>query len=365
VVIAGGGTGGHLFPGLAVAREILRRRPDALVTFAGTRRGLEARVVPAQGFQIDFLRSGGLKGKSLFKLARGVMTLPASGLDAWRIIWRRRPRLVIGLGGYSSGPVVAAAIARKVPTLVLEQNAVPGLTNRLLGRMVSMAAVTYPVTLPYFHGKGFVSGNPVRPEFVVAGPMPEQPGQTMRLLVFGGSQGAHAITVAMTEAAPLLAGSGVAADITHQTGPADAEMVREAYRKAGVRVRVEPFIDQMAGEMKAADLVLCRSGATTLAEVTASARPSILVPLPGSTDDHQRKNAQQMSAAGAAEVIEQSTLTGSLLAGRLVALARDPARRRAMSKAAWGLARPEAAKLIVERALELIGESDAGPPASR
>ncbi len=364
-MIAGGGTGGHVFPGLAVAREMLRRRPDAVVTFAGTRRGLEARVVPAAGFELDFLRSAGLKGKSPIKLVRGLLTLPASGADAWLLVRRRRPDLVIGLGGYSSGPVVAAAIMRNVPTLVLEQNAVPGLTNRLLARLVSLAAVTYPVTLPYFRGKGFVSGNPVRAEFVVSGPLPEKPAhETMRLLAFGGSQGAHAINVAMTDAVPLIVKSGIAMEITHQTGLADFDMVRTAYEKTGVRVRVEPFIDRMDLEMKAADLVLCRAGATTLAEVTAAARPSILVPLPGSTDDHQRKNAQQLSTAGAAEVIEQSTLTGSILAGRLGALARDPARRQAMSRAAWTLARPEAAKLIVERAFELIGEADVRRPAS-
>ncbi len=355
VVIAGGGTGGHLFPGLALAQEILRRRPDARVSFAGTARGLEARVVPAAGFELDLLRSAGLKGKSLAKMAHGLTLLPAGALDARRILARRAPHVVIGVGGYSSGPVVLMASAQGIPTLVLEQNAVPGLTNRLLARVVSAAAVTFPTTLPYFSGKGFVSGNPVRSGFVVSDPELHRPmGDTPKVLIFGGSQGAHAINVAMADAAPDLAASTRRPEITHQTGAADREMVEEAYRRAGLRARVEPFIDAMDREMKAADLVVCRAGATTIAEVTASARPAILVPLPGSTDDHQRRNAEQLSAAGAADMIEQGMLTGSLLAKRIAALMGDDSRRRAMAKAAWAFARPDAAKVIVERALELV-----------
>ena len=356
VVIAGGGTGGHLYPGIAVARELLRRRPDAVVTFAGTARGIEARVVPAEGFELDVLRSSGLKGSSPLALARGVAVLPLSGIDAWRILSRRRPALVIGVGGYSSGPVVLAAAARRIPTMVLEQNAVPGFTNRLLARVVSAAAVTFDSTTSFFRGRGFVSGNPVRPEFLAedpAGPVPADGARPPRVLIFGGSQGAQAINMAMVEAAPWLAAHGAGFAITHQTGARDLERVRDAYRDAGLDVRVEPFLYEMSREMRAADLVVCRAGATTLAELTAAGKPAVLIPLPTAADDHQRKNAEVLAAAGAAELLPQDGLTGRLLGERIVSLAQDPDRRRTMAEAARGLARPDAARVIVDRALEL------------
>ncbi|PYR39445.1 MAG: UDP-N-acetylglucosamine--N-acetylmuramyl-(pentapeptide) pyrophosphoryl-undecaprenol N-acetylglucosamine transferase, partial [Acidobacteria bacterium] len=200
VVIAGGGTGGHLYPGIAVARELLARRADAEISFAGTSKGIEARVVPREGFPLDVIRSGGLKGKSITDRARGASLLPASLIDAWRLVSARRPDLVIGVGGYSSGPVVLTASLRGIPTMLLEQNAVPGLTNRLLARVVDAAAVTFDATTSYFGSKAFVSGNPVRPEFL-AGPQKESAlddqATVTQVLVFGGSQGAHAINVAM------------------------------------------------------------------------------------------------------------------------------------------------------------------------
>jgi UDP-N-acetylglucosamine--N-acetylmuramyl-(pentapeptide) pyrophosphoryl-undecaprenol N-acetylglucosamine transferase len=352
VVVAGGGTGGHLFPGIAVAREILRRRPDAQVTFAGTARGIESRVVPREGFQLDVLRSAGLKGMSPTSVARGLSLLPLSGADGWRIISRRSPDLVIGVGGYSSGPVVLIAALRGVPTLLLEQNAVPGLTNRLLARVVSGAAVTFDATLEYFGGRAHVTGNPVRAEFFEPFDAPRGAGPS-RVLIFGGSQGAHAINVAMVEAAPRLAAGGGRLAVTHQTGERDLEFVRDGYRRAGLEARVEPFIFTMDREMKAADLVVCRAGATTIAELTAAARPALFIPLPTAADDHQRRNAEVLASAGAAEVLDQQTLTGDLLASRIVALIDDPARRSAMAEAARRFARPDAARAIVDVALDL------------
>ncbi len=358
IVIAGGGTGGHLYPGIAVAREVRRRCPDAHATFAGTAAGIEARVVPREGFELDTIRSGGLKGKSAAALARGLALLPLSALDAWRVVSRRAPDLVIGVGGYSSGPIVLVAALRGVPTLLLEQNAVPGLTNRLLAPIVRAAAVTYESTLAYFKGKGFVSGNPVRPEFFEAGTVESAGGRSPTLrapevLVFGGSQGAHAINVAMVEAAPELASAGVA--VTHQTGERDLAMVRAGYERIGLAARVEPFLYAMEREMSAADLVVCRAGATTLAEITAAGRAAILIPLPTATDDHQRKNADVLAREGAAEVLDQRELTGHALAGRILALARDVDRRQRMGAAARRLARPDAARAIVDRALALAG----------
>ena len=355
VLIAGGGTGGHLYPGIAVARELMARVPDARVVFVGTATGIEARVVPQEGFALETIRSAGIKGKSLPALARGLALLPLSALDAVQVISRHRPSVVIGVGGYSSGPVVALAALRGIPTLLMEQNAMPGFTNRSLARLVRAAAVTYETTREYFGAKAFVAGNPVRPEFVAAADRRTEDaadGRT-RVLVFGGSQGAHAINVAMVAAAPQLVADQPGVAVTHQTGERDLESVRQGYRAAGLPARVEPFLFAMDREMTGADLVVSRAGATTLAELTAAGRPSILVPLPTATDDHQRKNAMALASRGAAVVIDQADLTGPRLAGEILALAADAERRRRMREAARSMARPNAAKLIVDKVLEL------------
>jgi UDP-N-acetylglucosamine--N-acetylmuramyl-(pentapeptide) pyrophosphoryl-undecaprenol N-acetylglucosamine transferase len=359
LVIAGGGTGGHLYPGIAVAREWLSRAPDTSISFAGTARGIEARVVPREGFALDLIRSGGLKGKSLVDRARGASLVPLGLADAWRIISARNPDLVIGVGGYSSGPVVLVAALRSVPTMLLEQNAVPGLTNRLLARFVRAAAVTFESTRQFFGSKAFVSGNPVRPEFLANGTQKEQAPDdrtaVIRVLVFGGSQGAHAINLAMVEAAPQLASGRVR--LVHQTGERDLEMVRAGYARAGLEADVEPFLYDMGLQLARADLIVCRAGATTLAEITAGGKAAILIPLPTATDDHQRKNAEALAAAGGAEVLLQPSASGAVLAQRILALAGDRDRRRRIADAARALARPDAAKVIVDRALELIGRA--------
>jgi len=359
VVIAGGGTGGHLYPGIAVARELQARRPDATVSFAGTPRGIEMRVVPREGFALDLIRSAGLKGMTLLDRLRGASLVPAGLIDSWRIVSRRRPQLVIGVGGYSSGPVVLMAAVRGVPTMLLEQNAVPGLTNRLLARCVRAAAVTYDSTRAFFGDKAFVSGNPVRPEFLAtAGPQQEwandERTSVARILIFGGSQGAHAINMAMVEAAARLAADGPHLRVTHQTGERDVEMVRTAYRQAGFSADVEPFLFDMGRQLRQADVVVCRAGATTLAEIAAAGKAAILIPLPTATDDHQRKNAEALAAAGGAEVLLQRDLTGAVLADRILGLAGDRQRRTRLAATAFALARPDAAKVIVDRALALV-----------
>jgi UDP-N-acetylglucosamine--N-acetylmuramyl-(pentapeptide) pyrophosphoryl-undecaprenol N-acetylglucosamine transferase len=268
---------------------------------------------------------------------------------------------VIGVGGYSSGPVVLVAALRGTPTMLLEQNAVPGLTNRLLAPVVRAAAVTYDSTQTFFGSKAFISGNPVRPEFFAVGPgkgsdSNDHGGNAdhgTRVLVFGGSQGAHAINVAMVEAAPELAGIGTRLHLTHQTGERDVEMVRAAYGKAGLPADIEPFLYDMERQLRQADVVVCRAGATTLAEIMAAGRAAILIPLPA-TDDHQRRNAEALAAAGAAEILLQPDANGHALATRILALAGDPDRRARMAAAARSLARPDAAKVIVDRAMELV-----------
>jgi UDP-N-acetylglucosamine--N-acetylmuramyl-(pentapeptide) pyrophosphoryl-undecaprenol N-acetylglucosamine transferase len=356
IVIAGGGTGGHLYPGIAVAREVLARHPEAAISFAGTAGGIEVRVVPREGFALDLIRSSGLKGKSVAGRARGAALIPLGLIDAWRVVSARRPDLVVGVGGYSSGPVVLVAALRGVPTMLLEQNAVPGLTNRMLSRHVQAAAVSFDSAKGFFGSKAFVSGNPVRPEFLdVAGSQESSRDAAItRVLVFGGSQGAHAINVAMVEAAAELAAQGGRLRLTHQTGERDVEMVRAAYARARLEADVEPFLHDMGRQLGQADVVVCRAGATTLAEITAAGKAAILIPLPTATDDHQRKNAETLMAAGAADLLLQPDLTGAVLAQRIVALAADRTRRERMSAAARRLSRPDAARVIVDRAMELM-----------
>jgi len=363
VLIAGGGTGGHLYPGIAVARELMRRDVGADVSFVGTAAGIESRVLPRERLPLDVIRSSGIKGKSIVDRLRGASLVPLSVVDAWRVISRRRPQLVIGVGGYSSGPVVLAAALRGVPTMVLEQNAVPGLTNRLLAPFVRAAAVTYDSTRSFFGEKAVLSGNPVRPEFFeIAGPSATEAdandgSAVVRVLVFGGSQGAHAVNVAMVEAAPELAAHRSHLRLTHQTGERDVEMVRAGYRAAGIAADVEPFFYDMGRQLGNADLIVCRAGATTLAEVAAAGRAAILIPLPTATDDHQRKNAEVWSMAGAAEMMLQEFASGPKLAAKILALAKSPGARERMAAAARRLARPDAAKVIVDRALELTGRA--------
>jgi UDP-N-acetylglucosamine--N-acetylmuramyl-(pentapeptide) pyrophosphoryl-undecaprenol N-acetylglucosamine transferase len=339
------------------------------VTFVGTAQGIEARVVPRERFALDLIRVAGLKGKSRLERARGFLLLPVAAADAWRVLSKRRPDVVIGVGGFASGPVVALAAARGYPTMLLEQNALPGITNRLLARVVRAAAVNFETALAYFPRTGFVAGNPVRPEFFPAESEEKHDASARpfdsvdsangvnlaqgRVLIFGGSQGAHAINVAMVEAASRLAASGIRLAITHQTGERDLDLVRAAYADAGLAARVEAFIYEIDREMKAADVVICRAGATTLAELAASGTPAILVPLPNATDDHQRRNAEVVARAGAAVALEERGLTGGTLAAAINGLVGDAERRRRMAIAARQLARPDAAQRIADRVEQL------------
>ena len=363
VVIAGGGTGGHLYPGIAVAREILRREADARVSFAGTSRGIETRVVPREGFALDLLRSTGIAGGSLRSRARGMALVPVSLWDAWRIVSRRRPDIVIGVGGYSSGPVVLMAALRGVSTMVLEQNAVPGLANRLLARWVRAAAVTFPDTSAFFGDRAFVAGNPVRQEFFGDPAGTDTTPGRLRVLVIGGSQGAHAVNVAVVAAVPELVRSVPGFTLVHQTGERDLATAQAEYGRDAGHLRAAAFLDPVVDEMRAADLVIARAGSTTLAELAAVGRPAVLIPLP-SRDDHQLRNAQVLERAGAAAVIAQATLTGARLAEIVRGLAADRAGLARMGAAMRTFARPGAASVIVDRVMELAGRGAAtGRPA--
>ena len=349
VLIAAGGTGGHIYPGIAVANEILRRWPDSEIRFVGTARGLENKLVPQAGFELSIIESTGLKNVGAVARVRGLFVIPKS-LWAARILIRSfRPDIVIGAGGYVSGPVLLTASLLNLPTLVMESNALPGFTNRRLALFVDKAAVSFSAALPYFRGKGVVTGNPVRREFCEI-PARQRDASQFSVLVFGGSQGAHAINEAMIAALPELDDLRSVLRITHQTGEADFERVRTGYLDAGwiERVDVRRYIDDMVVSFGNADLVISRAGATTTAELIAAGKAAIMVPFPLAADDHQRKNAEAQVVEGAARMILQRDLNGLSLAAELGALVRSPEKVREMEEACRRLARGDAAAAVVD-----------------
>jgi UDP-N-acetylglucosamine--N-acetylmuramyl-(pentapeptide) pyrophosphoryl-undecaprenol N-acetylglucosamine transferase len=350
-ILAGGGTGGHVIPALAIARE-LQSRYQAELLFVGTARGIETRLVPAAGFQLRLVEVGALKNVSLATRLRTLLALPRAVWAAGKIIAEFRPHVVIGVGGYASGPAMAAAIFRRVPTLAFEPNLVPGFANRLVARLVSAAAVHFEETKRYFP-RSQVTGVPVRAEFFQLPPRDLK--ALPSLLVFGGSQGARAINRVMREALPALRERIPSLQIVHQTGEHDFEETRSAYAAAGVAVEVLPFIDGMPAAFARADVVLCRSGASTVAEITAAGKPAIFVPFPHAADDHQRRNAEALEQAGAAIMLEEETLTAGKLVSLLEELLTDRVRLQRMAEAARRLAHPDAAREIANLAAQLAG----------
>jgi UDP-N-acetylglucosamine--N-acetylmuramyl-(pentapeptide) pyrophosphoryl-undecaprenol N-acetylglucosamine transferase len=352
VLIAAGGTGGHIYPGIAVANEILRRQPESEVRFVGTARGLENKLVPQAGFELSIIDSAGLKNVGPVARTRGLLVLPKSILAARALIKSFQPDVVIGAGGYVSGPVLLTAALLRLPTLVMESNALPGWTNRVLARFVDKAAVSFDAALPYFRGKAVVTGNPVRREFFEIPRRERNATGTAEfsVLVFGGSQGAHAINEAMVAALPALTGLKDVLRITHQTGEKDFENVRSAYLDAGwgERASVTKYIDNMVASFADTDLVISRAGATTTAELIAAGKASVMVPFPFAADDHQRKNAEALEQAGAGRMILQQGLSGQRLAQEIATLVREPERITEMEQAARKLARGDAAAAVVD-----------------
>jgi len=351
-MIAAGGTGGHIYPGIAVANEIMRRDPASEVLFVGTSRGLETRIVPENGFQLSLIHSAGLKSVGLGGQIKGLAILPRSFVEARRLLREFRPDVVVGAGGYVSGPVLLMASVMKIPTLVMDSNALPGFTNRRLAMFVKRAALTFDEALPFFGKKGVVTGNPVRKEFF---DVPQRaPGEQPSILIFGGSQGARAVNEAMILGLPELSEWKNRIGITHQTGEADFEHVRQAYRDAGWdSVDVRPYISNIVDSFAVADLVICRAGATTCAELAAAGKPAIMVPLPTAADDHQRKNAEALERGGAAKMILQKNLSGDALAKTISDLIAAPDKLVEMSAAARKLAKKDAAEATVNIIEEL------------
>jgi UDP-N-acetylglucosamine--N-acetylmuramyl-(pentapeptide) pyrophosphoryl-undecaprenol N-acetylglucosamine transferase len=354
-LIAAGGTGGHIYPGIAVAGEIMRRDPSSVVRFVGTARGLESRLVPKSGFELSLIEIAGLKNVSLAAKLRALILLPKSLLAARRVIRDFRPDVVIGAGGYVSGPVLLTASLMRLPTLVMDSNALPGWTNRVLARFVDKAAVSFQEALSHFRGKGVLTGNPVRKEFFEI-PAKQRDGLRFSLLVFGGSQGARAINKAMIDALPLLAAQKGLLHVTHQSGDADFERIRGRYESASwsKAVDVKPYIDDMMSEFSKADLIICRAGATTSAELVAAGKAAIMVPFPLAADDHQRRNAEALQSAGAARMILQKELTGARLADEISLLIASPDTLARMETSSRKLARREAAAAAVDLMEELV-----------
>jgi UDP-N-acetylglucosamine--N-acetylmuramyl-(pentapeptide) pyrophosphoryl-undecaprenol N-acetylglucosamine transferase len=343
ILIAAGGTGGHLFPGVAVADELKARDPETRVVFVGTPRGLESRLVPRAGYELELLPILPLNGVGPVRMLKGLLALPWALLKAVLLVRRLRPAAVLGVGGYAGGPVVLVAALLRIPTVVLEPNAKPGFTNRVLKPFVRHAACSYEEARVEFGSKGVVTGNPVRGGFAKLAP--KWHVAPMTLLAFGGSQGARIINRTLAEALPRLPGPDQLR-IVHQTGPASRDEVAEAYNAAGRKAEVLAFLDDMEARFAQADLVLCRSGATTAAELTAAGKASILVPFAQAADDHQRSNARALEAAGAARMIEEKDLTPERLAAAVSELLGDTARLTRMEEAARKLARPDAAARV-------------------
>lgn len=349
VLIAAGGTGGHIYPGIAVANELLRRDEATQILFVGTAKGIETRIVPESGFQLSLIHSAGLKSVGAINKIKGLSILPKSFLEARQLIKQFRPHVAVGAGGYVSGPVLLMARLMGVPTLVMDSNALPGYTNRQLARFVDKAALTFEEAMPFFGKKGVVTGNPVRKEFFDI--KPKERDDKFHILLFGGSQGARAINNAMTEALEHLTGKAGSLSITHQTGDADYPKIRELYdRSAFADADVRPFISSMFDEFEKADLVICRAGATTCAELAAAGKASLMIPLPSAADDHQRKNAEALSKAGAARVLLQRDMDGKRLAEEIVNLSSSPEAITDMETAAKKMGRADAA----ERTADLI-----------
>jgi len=345
VMMAGGGTGGHVFPALAVAAELRRRSSVNQVLFVGVEQGIETTVVPAAGLPLRTLPGAGFKGMSAGAKLRSISLLPRSLWGSVQLLREFRPDVVFGVGGYASGPATLVAALGGWPTVLFEPNAAPGLTNRLLGPLVTRAAVTYEETAYRFGMKAVRTGSPVREEFLRVPRKKHAPPFT--LLIFGGSRGALAVNAAVVDVLPLLA-SRIPLRFIHQTGEKDYDAVRTAYARRGINADVRPFINDMAARFAEADLVICRAGASTVAELAAAGRAAILVPFPHATDQHQLRNAEAMERAGAARLVEQDTYASARLAGEVLRLLARPEQLAQMEAAARRLAVPNAAARIAD-----------------
>ncbi len=346
IVIAAGGTGGHIFPALSVAKELKKRKGGRRIIFFGSKRGLERKVIPDEGFELIEMDIAGIKGKKFLKKVIHLMKAATSLFKCLRHLKRLKPSVVVGTGSYVSGPVVFAGWLLRIPTVIQEQNLYPGITNRLLSRIVRETAVSFEGSKAYLHGRVTVTGNPVREEFLTV--RKKARGDFFSLLIFGGSQGARSINRAMLDILPLLRELKIRLKIVHQTGSSDLEMVQEAYRKERIQAEVFEFLNDMPKRFEEADLMICRSGASTIAEILAAGRASILIPFPSATNDHQSKNARALEEQGAAIVCEESEFSGDRLFSHIKRFLQEPSLLDEMEKKASALHKGGATEKIAD-----------------
>jgi len=355
IVIAGGGTGGHLFPGIAIAEEFLARDNKTAIIFIGTKKGIESKLLGQLGYELRAIDVEGVKGQGGKALIRGAYQIPKSMWQSRRILKQFCPDIVVGVGGYASGPAVLAAHFMSMPTVIAEQNAIPGITNKILGSFADKIFVTYAQTQTSFpQTKVIVSGNPVRAALVAKSGERKEKKDYRQLLIFGGSQGAEAINKSIMDMLPQLQGMKDKVRILHQTGARQLEEVKKAYEQFGIRAKVTAFIVDMAGAYADADLIICRAGATSLAEITAAGKAAILIPYPWAANDHQLKNAQAMASEGAAILIQQKELSGGKLFGIIEDQLRDEQKLHQMEENSLKLGKVDAAKTIVDNCIKLM-----------
>jgi len=358
VIIAGGGTGGHLFPGIAIANEFTKRFENLEVLFVVGKRKMEGEIISKAGYSIRSIDVEGMLGKGIVGGMKAISKIAVSTVQSFKIMRAFRPHLVVGVGGYSSGPLCLAAWIAGTPTAIHEQNSYPGLTNRLLSSVVKKIFISFEQSGRYFKGKPTVfTGNPVREDLMDVKPPAGKDAGRFVILVVGGSQGARAINSAVVDALTELKAEGLFPVAIHQTGTIDLETVLDGYRRHGIEGEVKPFIEDMASAYATADLVICRAGATTIAELAALGKPSILIPFPYATHDHQTLNASSLVRAGAADLILEKDLTGSVLAEKIKAYMQHTDELETMSSRAFKAGRPQAAQLIVDHLLELMHEN--------
>lgn len=354
VVIAAGGTGGHMYPAIAYAKAFQQQDSGAHIVFVGTGKALEENILRQEGFPVESIQVEGFVGKSLLSILRAFWLLPQSLWRAIQILRSHRANLVIGTGGYFSPPVVFAAWMLQIPRVIMEPNAMPGLANRVLGPLANRIFLAFDSASPFFSSaKSRVIGTPIRRAFVMEHP-PSLPRKVSHLLIFGGSQGAQAINAAMLEAvaqSPILRESVM---ITHQTGADDYERVRRAYEALGVHAEVQPFLFDMPKELASADLVICRAGASTLAELTAYGKVGILIPFPYATHNHQEMNARAMEELGAARLLRQSDMNGRKLAEEIENMVQDIPALQAMARRSWESRNVHATEQMVNECLTLV-----------
>jgi UDP-N-acetylglucosamine--N-acetylmuramyl-(pentapeptide) pyrophosphoryl-undecaprenol N-acetylglucosamine transferase len=352
ILIAGGGTGGHLFPGLAVAEELSTRGHE--VSFVGTARGIEARAVPQAGYKLEVIDISGLKGNKFLGLAKGLYRVPKALGQSFSILRRIKPDLVVGVGGYASGPLVLAAWMSGRPTAILEQNSVPGFTNRTLGKCVKLIFGAFETAARYFPKTRYkLVGNPVRKK-IRERVLNNVDARGDGILVVGGSQGAHAVNELVFAAMRLLHAINAAPALVHQTGEKDRDELAQRYAEAGIKADVRAFIDDMGAAYRQATLVIGRAGASTLAELTMIGMPAILIPFPFAADDHQTVNARELADKGAAILLPQKEASPAGLAEAIRSLVEDAAERARMAQASQGLGRPRAHADIADALESLV-----------